>query len=173
MQKILPLLILVSFIIFPTIIHARITPEDIVNEEKSAYEQKLENYSPANREKIESFSKKVAGFNADKTDELELIALRQGEILDEYVRRNNIAEDGGADGINRSSDPVAVARIEITRAHEAIAYQAAKIYIPNLTGQANVKSDSLNLINRLQYDINIARNKLVYSHSLLENLLNR
>lgn len=157
----------------PPTIHARVTPEDIVNEQKSAYEQTLGNYSPENRQKIEEFSKKIADFNAEKTYALELIAQRQGEILDEYVRRNNIEENGGADGIHRSNDPVSVARIEITRAHEAIAYQAAKVYIPSLSGQSNIKSDSLNLINRLQYDMNIAKNKLVYSHSLLENLLEK
>lgn len=157
----------------PPTIHARVTPEDIVNEQKSAYEQTLGNYSPVNRQKVESFSKKIADFNAEKTYALELIAQRQGEILDEYVRRNNIKEDGGADGINRSSDPVAVTRIEITRAHEAIAYQAAKVYIPNLTSEANIKSDSLNLISRVQYDMQIPINKLNYSHSLLEDLINR
>lgn len=167
------ILLLLTIYYQPSTIYARITPEDIVNEQKSAYEHTLGNYSSVNRQKVESFSKKIADFNEEKTYALEQIALRQGEILDEYVKRNNIKEDGGADGINRSNDPVAVARIEITRAHEAIAYQAAKVYIPNLTSEANIKSDSLNLINRLQYDMNIAKNKLVYSHSLLENLLKK
>ncbi len=177
MQKVLPRIVIILLLLTihyqPSAIYARTTPEDIINEQKAAYEQTLKNYSPANRQKAESFSKKIADFNEEKTYELELIAERQGEILDEYVRRNNISENGGADGINRSNDPVSVARIEITRAHEAIAYQAAKIYIPNLTGQINIKSDSLNLISRMQSDFQIPINKLNYSHTLLEDLINQ
>ncbi len=167
------LISIISIFLFTPIIYARTTPADIVNEERQVYNQKVKNYSALNQKRLESLSKKIADLNKEKTKYLENLILKQGEILDEYVKRFNIKEEGGRDGITRSSDPVAVVRIEITRAHESVAYQAAKIYIPSLSGQTNIKPDSLSLVNRLQYDMNLVRKSAIYSQNLLENLLKK
>ncbi len=55
--------------------------------------------------------------------------LTQGGILDEFIRRKG--EGAGTDKT----------RYWITYAHEAVAYQAAKVYIYNLTSEGNLKGE--------------------------------
>ncbi|MBI2011338.1 hypothetical protein HYS91_01085 [Candidatus Daviesbacteria bacterium] len=172
MKKFLPILVIFSLaLIFPYYSLARVTPEDIVNSQKETFESKIKNYSLENQNKIKSLVAKIETINKQRTQELELIVQTQGLILDEYVRRNNIQEDGGKDGIHRSNDPVAVVRIEITRAHEAVAYQAAKNYIPSLTSESNMKSNLLNLINKLEYELNSARSQVIKSQNILKGVI--
>lgn len=159
---------LILFLLTPLPAYARTTPADIVNSEKGTYNSKVANYSAADKQKLTLFSQKIADLNKQETDLLEQNMLRQGDILDEYVRRNNIVENGGADGIHRDlTQPVNNARYYITYAHEAVAYQAAKIYIINLTSEANLKSDILSTINELQSDINTLKQKVVNSQNVL------
>src|SRR6266853_120997 len=121
-------------LLFPTLVHARITPNDIVNDNREAYQLRIKNYSPQNQKNLESLQQKIVQVNKTRTDQLEAITLVQGEILDEYVFRKGIHEKS-EDGVHRDlTDPVEKARYWITFAHEAVAYQAAKIYIPNLNG---------------------------------------
>lgn len=161
-----------ALIVFsPNLAFARVTPEDIINSQREDYSNKLNSYYPENKAKIEKLSWDLANLNQEKTSYLAYLLTRQGEILDEYVKRKGIKEDGGKDGINRSQDPVAVTRLEITRAHEAVAYQAGKVYIINLTSQANIKQDSLNSIGKLQTDLNYVRNYTIKTSQMLNNLL--
>lgn len=169
----LALCLLVVILAFtPKLLLARITPEDIVNQQRQDYETKVKNYSPQNRQKLENLSLNIAQINKQNSQYLEQLALRQGEVLDEYVRRNNIVEDGGKDGIHRTNAPVENTRYWITFAHEAVAYQKAKIYIFSLTSEANFKNDALNTINKFQKDLNYARSTVVKSQKLIEELIN-
>lgn len=173
MPKFLPLIVLFFLFLYPTPstlnpIFARTTPEDIVNSKKATYEQRVKNYSQINRQKLEDLSKKIAQVNQKRTDELNLIIQTQGLILDEYVKRFNIEEDGGKDGIHRNlGDSAANARYWITYAHEAVAYQAAKMYVFNLTTEANIKNDALNTVNLFQSDLNSAKLKVIKSQNIL------
>lgn len=170
MRFILPI-ILIAFLLNPNYSFARTTPEDIVNEKKLVYEQKVKSYSAINQQHLNKLSQDLAQVNKQETGYLESLVFRQGEILDEYVRRNNIKEDGGADGIHRSQDPVSVARIQVTRAHEDIAYQAARVYIFNLTSEGNIKKDAINLISNLEADLNKAKSSAIYSQNLILKLV--
>lgn len=155
-----------------SIAQARTTPEDIFNAKKDAYQQKVSKYSTTNQQKLDSLSQKIAEVNRIRSAELLQISERQGEILDEYLIRQEIIEQGGRDGINRNlSDPIEKTRYWITYAHEAAAYQAAKIYIYSLTSESNIKSDSLNLISTLQADLNSTRQKVINSQKILNDLL--
>lgn len=153
--------------------YSRTTPEDIINAQKQTYNQKVSNYSPEGKQKLSDFEKKIADLNALITSDYETQMLRQGTILDEYVKRNEILERQG-DGITRNlSEPVENSRYWITYAHEAVAYQAAKIYIPALTGEANINRDLTTQINILQSDINILRGKVIKSQNILKQTVNK
>ncbi len=171
MSKALLVIFLFLFLIFTPTIQARTTPEDIVNAKKLEYTQRLQNYSTQGKQKLDDFEKRIANLNKLITEDYETQMLRQGSILDEYIRRNQISERQG-DGISRNlSEPVENSRYWITYAHEAAAYQAAKIYIPTLSGEANINRDLTTQINILQSDINILRNKVLKSQTILKNLV--
>lgn len=153
---------------------ARTTPEDIYNEKRQAYEDKRQTYSLENQKKLDQYEKEIKNLNAFITQELEVNTLRQGEILDEYIRRNNIPTVPETDGIARNlSDPVENARYWITYAHEAIAFQAAKNYMFGLTGEANINKDIVIQIQALQGDTGVLKSKVEKSKQALLSLLKK
>lgn len=166
------LLILNSLFLPLNSVFARITPADIVNEQLDTYNQKLKTYTPQTQQKIINYNQQIAALNKQITDDWEANMVRQGQILDEYVYRNNLQENGGKDGIHRNlSQPVENARYWLTYAHEAVAYQAGKVYVMNLTSESTVNSDILNTINTLQADTSVLKNKVLKSQQLIEALV--
>lgn len=157
MLKVFFLIIFLLLLILPTSVVARTTPEYIINSKKQAYETRVQNYSSESKQKLENLSRNIVTTNKILSDELDAIMVRQAQILDEYQNRNNGAEtDGTAD-----------ARYWITWAHEAVAYQAAKIYVFDLSRESNLKSDSLNTIAIFQNEMNSTRNKVIKSQNIL------
>jgi len=150
-----------TFFLMPLNAQARITPEDIVNSKKEAYEKRVVSYSPAHKKSLEDLSKKIAGVNKKRTDELERIMVTQALILDEYERRS----DG------KNGQQIKEARYWITYAHEAVAYQAAKIYIFELSGESNLTKDALNTVSFFQSELNSARSKVINSRKTLTDTL--
>lgn len=163
--------ILLFLILLPTTVQARVTPEDILNERKEAYEAKVKNYSPENKQKIETVMKKVASMNRAKTDELNGYMLQQGLILDEYERRAGLYGAPPTSDNFKLGSPNEQSRYWITFAHEAIDYQAAKIYIPTLTTEANLKNDLLNMIANFQSELNYARSTATKSQGILQGVI--
>lgn len=153
-------------LLFPTLIYARVTPEDIVNSKKETYEKTVQNYSSLHKQKLTDLAGKITAINKKRTDELDWIMINQALILDEYETR--LRQDSGGQGQN---EQIKKARYQITYAHEAVAYQAAKIYIFNLTREANIKNDALNLISLFQSDLNSTRSKVIYSQNILEETI--
>lgn len=147
--------------LFPTLIYARVTPEDIVNSKKETYEKTVQNYSSLHKQKLTDLAGKITAINKKRTDELDWIMINQALILDEYEKRSN----------GKYLEQIKKARYQITYAHEAVAYQAAKIYIFNLTREANIKNDALNLISLFQSDLNSTRSKVIYSQNILEETI--
>lgn len=142
-------------------IQARVTPADLVNSQQASFTQMVQNYSQNDQRKLQALTAQIAQINKQRTDQLAAIMLEQGLILDEYQKRHNY----------RSTPQIDTARYWITYAHEAVAYQAAKIYIFNLTGEANLKLDASFLINLFQSDLGATRNKVIHSQQVLESIL--
>jgi hypothetical protein len=157
----------------PTIF-ARTTPEDIYNQNRQAYETKRQTFSLENQKKLDAYEDEIKALNAFITKELENNTLEQGEILDEYIRRNNIPTVPETDGIKRNlSDPLENARYWITYAHEAIAFQAAKNYMFSLSSEANINRDITIQIQALQGDIGVLKGKVEKSKQALIALLKK
>lgn len=154
--------------------YARTTPADILNAQKDAYNQKLQSFSPAGKQKVEEFDKKVAKLNKDKTDYLENLLERQGQILEEYISRTGADPRYETDGIKRNlENDVENARYWLTYAHEAVAFQAAKVYIFNLTSEANMKSNINSTINALENDLSVLRGKVIKSQNIISDLVTK
>jgi hypothetical protein len=167
------LLSLLTLYASPFTLYARTTPDDILREQRDVYNMRVKNYSPENQRKLAEFEQKVAAMNKNQTDILEAKMVRQGEILNEYVFRQGI-EERQADGISRNlSDPVENARYWVTYAHEAVAYQAAKHYIFDLTGENNIKANINSKINQLANDVDILAGKVDKSQKIIEALINK
>ncbi|MBI2595866.1 hypothetical protein HYW46_04000 [Candidatus Daviesbacteria bacterium] len=159
----------VSF--FAVTASARTTPADILNSQKSAYDQKVAAYSTDHQQKLAGLSQKITGLNKKITADLGQNMERQGQILEEYIRRNSLEEKSN-NGITRNlNEPVENARYWLTFAHEAVAYQAGKIYIFNLTSKSNIKSDTNSTITQLEADINILNSKALKSQKIIKNLV--
>lgn len=153
---------------------ARITPEDIINSQKQSYNQKVASYLPENKQKLESVGQKIALINKKITEDWGQNSIRQGQILDELVRRGNLSGGDINDGVTRNSDnEVENARYWLTFAHEAVAYQAAKIYIINLTSEKNINSDINSSINQLEADLRVLKGKVAKSQSLIKSLVEK
>ncbi|MBI2021597.1 hypothetical protein HYS93_01790 [Candidatus Daviesbacteria bacterium] len=165
-RLLLPFFLVLFFLVisFTLLIHtsfARITPEDIVNQQREDYQSKVNKYSQSNRKKLEDLSAKIASLNKKATDQYTQVMDNQALILDEYQKRL-----GG--GSNQATEN---ARYWLTFAHEAVAYQAAKIYIFSLTNETNLKGDANLLISQLQSDISTLRGKVIKSQNIIRNLL--
>lgn len=171
MKYLLPILLILVFLTIPTFSFAHTSPQDQIDSQQQTYNQRVKNYTAMHFQQLNKLSKNIAEINKQETDYLESLVFIQGEILDEYVKRNNINENGGADGVHRNSDPVSTTRLAITRVHEAIAYQAAHIYIFNLTSEKNIKNDASNFIANLESDLNKVRESTIYSQTLILNLV--
>lgn len=157
---ILVALILMVFF-WPTQVLARVTPQDIVNSKTEAYESTVKNYLSDHKQKLKNLSDKIAQVNKKRTDEMDYIMQTQATILDEYERRQN----------GQDLENIKNARYWITYAHEAVAYQAAKIYIFNLNGEENIKNDALNLILSFEGELNSSRTKVIYSQKILAEII--
>lgn len=154
--------IITSFLwVYPTLTLARVTPEDIVQTEREAYEKKVINYSQQHQQKLEILAQSIARVNKKRTDELKQIMVAQATVLDEYERRQN------GKGVENTKK----ARYWITFAHEAVAYQAAKIYIFDLSLEGNIRSDALSTVSFFQSDLNSVRTKVIYSQRVLREVV--
>lgn len=176
MLKFLPIFLLLTMLHTSNLIlhtsYARTTPEDIVNQKRDNYNQRVKNYSSENKQKLENFSQKIADVNKKSTDELSQNMERQAQILEEYIRRTGADPRYQTDGIHRNLDNrVENARYFLTFAHEAVAFQAAKIYIFDLTNESNIKTDANKLVTQLQSDLNILRGKVIKSQNIIKSLV--
>jgi len=170
---VLPFLLLTFYFLLAPSTFARTTPEDIVNAQKSSYQQSIRNYSTTSKEKLNLWEKKIETFNDLKCAELEHILATQGLILDEFIRRNEI-EDKMTDGKTRNlGDPIENARYWLTYAHEAVAFQAAKTYVFNATGESAINQNITSTINVMSGDINILKGKVQKSQTIIKDLVNK
>ena len=80
----------------------------------------------------------------------------QAQILDGHQKR-----------LGKETEQIEKARYWITYAHEAVAYQAAKIYVFELSSEANLKSDMLSTISLFQNELNSTRSKIIKSQNIL------
>lgn len=158
----------------PNTTFARTTPEDIVNAQKESYNRAIQNYSAENKQKLVTWDKKIEDFNDARCAELEHIMETQGAILDEFIRRSEKKERAITDGKTRNlSDPIENARYWLTYAHEAVAFQAAKVYVFNATGESAVNQNILSTINTMQSDLNVLKGKVRKSQTIMEELINK
>lgn len=160
-QLLITLVIVAYWLSFCSPAQARITPEDIINAKKELYQKKVISYSTDNQMKLQQMGERITATNKKLTDELSNIMIAQAIILDEYERRSP----------NKSLEKVKKVRYWITFAHEAVAYQAAKVYIFGLTSEDYIRSDVKSTLNLFQSEIHSTRSKVINSQKMLKELV--
>lgn len=146
---------------FPVVVQARVTPEDIVNAKRDKYQEKVNTYTSDNKAKLSQLSQSIVDLNQLLCTKLTESMSMQAAILDEYERR--VGE--------KQSEEIKDARYWITYAHEAVAYQAAKNYVPDLSTQSNIKNDQLSMINLFQNEMMATRKKVLFSQTTLAKVI--
>lgn len=171
----LVLVLLLSVGVLP--VYARTQPSDIITENQQAFQSRLSKYSPTHQQQLKDLTAQIAQINKEETDKLEQIMITQGLILDEYQRRNLTQERIDTqtkyhtpnDALTK--DGIEKARYWITYAHEAVAYQAAQVYVINLTSESNAKSDVKATVAQMKAGLTTARQKVLNSQKTLEGVI--
>lgn len=143
------------------VIARRVAPQNILDIKKDIYNQKVQNYSLEHKNELEKITFRIMKINKLRTDQLSQIIQTQANILDEYQNRNE----------GKNIEAIEKARYWITFAHEAVAYQAAKIYVFELSSEPAIKGDANNLVSLFQSDLSSTRNKVIYSQKILKSTL--
>ncbi len=157
--------ILISLFIAVPQVFARTTPADIFNSEQQAYQQTVSHYSTAHQQALKNLSDQIAMVNKSRTDQLNQIVETQAAILDEYNRRHP-----GQNATTSTTDHESPL-YWLTYAHEAVAYQAGKIYIFDLTSESNIERDATSTVNIFQSDLESVRAKVVKSQGIIGSLV--
>lgn len=171
------LILLALLLLLPTQASARTTPDDILREQQEAYQSRLKTYSPQHQQQLNQLSQNINSMNKKLTDELERIMVAQGEILDQYQYRNQNAQRNAQQLTYHTpndalrADKTEQARYWITFAHEAVAFQAAKTYVIDLTSEANIQKDVLNEIAVLQSDMEGLKKKVMNAQKTLQGAI--
>jgi hypothetical protein len=155
---ILSVLLLICCWLVPSSVDARITPEDTINSQRNTFNQKVSKYSSEHQQKLDQISQHIQQINKSRTEELDHLMIVQAAILEEYQRRVG----------NTREEEIENARYWVTYAHEAVAYQAAKIYIYDLTTESNIRSDASRLISLFRSDLESTRQKVIKSQKIVE-----
>lgn len=163
LKLLIPILITLTSLLLVgcQVAYARVTPEDIVNAKREVYQQIIKKYSPNSQVKLAQMEQGIAEVNQKLTDQLDVNMQTQAAILEEYARRQ-----GG-----EASDSIENARYWLTYAHEAVAFQAAKIYIFELSSEKNLQGDVTKTISQLQSDLNTLRGKVIKSQQIIKELV--
>lgn len=171
------LLFITLFLITPQLAIARTTPDDINQANQQSFNTRVAKYTPAHQQQLKELAAQIAAANKEETDTLEQIMVTQGLILDEYQRRNltqsRIDTQTKYHTPNDAlyQDGIEKARYWITYAHEAVAYQAAQVYIINLTSEGNIKSDTRSTVSQMRAGVASARQKVLNSQKTLEAII--
>lgn len=161
MIKVTFLVWLTVFFSFAPLVQARVTPEDIVEAQRESYRSSTESYSEANKQKLANLQTDILALNRKLTAELDYSMVVQALILDEFELRAG----------SKYKSQIEDTRYWITFAHEAVAYQAAKTYIPKVSVESNIKNDSLSTISLFKSEISSVRLKVIKSEAILKGLL--
>lgn len=163
-------LLLISFFTFNfTPVFARVTPDDLLQQKKADFQTNLE--------KIKDNQKKQAVIKADLTlQEInQQVCLRFQEdlnkmaaILDEEKRRQNVTKTIVAYG--QGNTPLDAAAYSLNFAAEALAYQKAQNYTPNISG-GNLSGAVNTSSGNLRSDLGVLKGKILNAQAAIKKAL--
>ncbi len=158
-----------SFTFRPTYVFARVTPDDLLQEKRATFQ--------ANLNKIQNSKKRQAVINSDLTlQEINQTVCsrfqkdldKMAAILDEEKRRQNVTKTIVAYG--QGNTPFDSAAYQLNFAAEALAYQKAKDYTPNIGNNNLLGAVNTNSSN-LKSDLGVLQNKILNAKTAVKKAL--
>lgn len=149
---------------------ARVTPDDIYKQTRSSFETNLTKISdPAKKQLVIQADWELKNINQIVCDRFESDLDKIAAILDEEKSRQGITKTVVAYG--QGSTPLDSAAYSLNYAAEALAYQRAQDYTPNIAGTnlaGAINNSSANLKNNLQ----ILRTKILNAKTEVRKAVN-
>lgn len=147
---------------------ARITPNDIYQENRSNFQTNLNKIPDPNKKQLVIESDRLLQtINLDICSNLQNQVNKMAAILDEEKRRQKITSTRIAYGVGNT--PMDDAEYFVNFAQEAIAYQKSQDYTPQISG--SLKAGVVGSLNNLLSDLNILQGKVLKAKSETQTAL--
>lgn len=155
-KAILTLLIL---LVLPSAVYARVTPNDIYEAKRAAFESQLNKISdPTKKEKVRQADQMLYDINQKVCLRFDEDLNKLSAILEELKRRNNVTETVVAFG--QGDTQLDTAAYWLNYAAEAVAYQKIQDYTPSLN-LSNLSGSITVRLNELRGDLGVLKNKVL------------
>lgn len=157
MKKIV--LVILTLLVLPSVVYARVTPNDIYEAKRVAFESQLNKISdPVKKEKVRQADQLLYDINQKVCSRFDQDLINLSAILEELKRRNNVTSNVVAFG--QGDTPIDTAAYWLNYAAEAVAYQRIQDYTPTLN-LSNLASSITNSMNSLKGDLGVLKNKVI------------
>lgn len=158
-MRVLPIILVLSIFVFPQVVSARVTPNDLYKEKIEAFEATLVKISDsAKREKVSQSDQMIYDINQSVCSRFEEEIAKLSAILEELKRRTGITETVVAYG--KGDTPLDDSAYWVNWAAEALAYQKIQDYTPQIT-PSNFVSPIQTSQSKLRNDLIGLRGKIL------------
>lgn len=172
MKQFLVLLAVLAF--FPSISYARTTPNDIYQQRRESFEEKLEEISDsAKKEQMRLADKVLNQINQAICDRFEQDIAKLAAILSEIRSREGMAGAPTVVAFGQGKNQIEVADYWVNYAQEAVAYQRIADYTPQFSGDSNLSLSVSSSMNNLQGDLTILQGKILRAKTEVKKVLQK
>lgn len=168
--KIILFMLGVFMMLLPLTVFARVTPNDIYQQRQESYQSALAKISdPHKKQLVVKAGSDLKEANRIACARFDVDINKMAAILDEEKRRQDITKTVVAYG--QGNTPLDSAAYELNYAEEAVAYQKAQDYTPNISN-GNLAAAVQVSDNELKADLNMLRGKMLTAKLELNRALN-
>lgn len=172
MSKILIVIVLFSLCTFPSLTFARVTPEDIYNEKRSAYEQRLASIQdPLKKEKMQKADLLLQEINQKISSRFDEDVAKLAAVLEELKSRIGAEGQSTIVAYGQGETKLDSAAYWLNYAAEAVAYQKIQDYTPQFSTEAQLAGSVGTSMNRLSGDLGVLRNKIIRAKNEMSKIV--
>ncbi|OGE44355.1 hypothetical protein A3B45_03695 [Candidatus Daviesbacteria bacterium RIFCSPLOWO2_01_FULL_39_12] len=156
-------LILIFLLVLPSVVSARVTPNDYYQQSRANFESQLSKISDVGkRDKVKQADQLLYDINQKVCSRFDEDLNKLSVILEELKRRNGVTETVVAFG--QGDTQLDTAAYWLNYAAEAVAYQKIQDYTPSLNLSSLSGSFTIQ-INSLKGDLGVLKNKILRAKS--------
>lgn len=158
-------------LLLPQTVYARVTPNDIYQQKRAAFEAQLNKISDAGkRDNVKQADQLLYDINQRVCAKFDEDLNKLSVILEELKRRNGVTETVVAFG--QGDTQLDSAAYWLNYAAEAVAYQKIQDYTPTLN-LSNLSGSFTIEINSLKGDLGVLKNKILRAKSEVKKAINQ
>lgn len=168
MVKIFPVILLLIFAL-PSIVYARVTPNDYYQESRQQFESQLAKIqNPKVKEKVSFADELLNKTNQSVSSRFDGDVAKLSAILEELKSRKNVTETVVAFG--QGDTPLDNAAYWVNYAAEAVAYQKIQNYTPQISATSYVGPINSSS-NQLKASLEVLRGKIIKAKGEVQKAL--